>query len=419
MSVTPLHFAASPSVRQDSAVVSGVIGLYQRDYGMKLQWSAGLALLLYLILVGGTALILLIAEFLGFKLFTFDPLALKPRDIEFVIIENPPAKPRDPNTKRRSDKASRAGGQKTKAPQAETHRKAGAPKKPAKAAAPSPAPRKATPQPKPAPKAVTKPTQRPVPTPNPTPSPKPVPTPPKSQSIANTVAPPMPKLPKPSPVRSQQPVLPPSPVAPTIKMPSIAPPKVAMATGPIASASSGSRNGSTSASGGGASGGPRPSLIGGSTGIGSAGRGSSGSGSSGSSGSVGGNGGNSSYNQSGSAGGGGGRPGIDALPEPDYGAYMAELQRRIKRNWRPPTAQEDKRVVVLFKIGRDGHLISTSIVTSSGFSEADGAALAAVKLSAPFRPLPAGHKDNDLAVQFTFDYNVFKGGGGGSSRYYR
>lgn len=121
-------------------------------------------------------------------------------------------------------------------------------------------------------------------------------------------------------------------------------------------------------------------------------------------------------NQYGSPGGGGGAPGVDALPEPDYGAYMAELQRRIKRNWNPPSAQEDKRVVVLFRIGKDGRLLSISLQESSGYSEADQAAMNAVRLSAPFRPLPLGHRGSDLPVQFTFDYNVLKGGGMASFR---
>jgi TonB family protein len=120
--------------------------------------------------------------------------------------------------------------------------------------------------------------------------------------------------------------------------------------------------------------------------------------------------------QVGSPGGGGGRPGVDALAAPDYGAYMAELQRRIKRNWRPPSAQEDKRVVVRFTIGRDGRLMTLALQRSSGYSEADQAALSAIKLSAPFRPLPAGHREDDLPIEFTFDYNVYRSGGGLSFR---
>ena len=68
----------------------------------------------------------------------------------------------------------------------------------------------------------------------------------------------------------------------------------------------------------------------------------------------------------GNPGGGGGAPGIDALREPDFGPYMRELQRRIKLNWDPPKGNESKRVVLLFKIARDGRLLSCKVQKSSG-----------------------------------------------------
>jgi TonB family protein len=52
---------------------------------------------------------------------------------------------------------------------------------------------------------------------------------------------------------------------------------------------------------------------------------------------------------------------------------------------------------------------------SSGLAIADQAALKAVENAAPFRPLPAGAQD-DVDIQFTFDYNVFAGGGRGVMR---
>ncbi len=111
-------------------------------------------------------------------------------------------------------------------------------------------------------------------------------------------------------------------------------------------------------------------------------------------------------------GGGSGRPGIDAIKEPDFGPYMRDLQRRIKLNWTPPKGNESKQVVLLFKIAKNGQLLSCRVFKSSGFPAADQAALNAVKLSAPFRPLPVDYKGNNIEIQFTFDYRVF----GGSSR---
>jgi len=93
----------------------------------------------------------------------------------------------------------------------------------------------------------------------------------------------------------------------------------------------------------------------------------------------------------------------------DFGPYMADMQRRIKRAWFPPKGNESKRVVVQFKISNDGHMSDLSIEHSSGLAIADQAALKAVENAAPFGPPPGPIKD---PIQFTFDYNVFFGAGG-------
>lgn len=101
-----------------------------------------------------------------------------------------------------------------------------------------------------------------------------------------------------------------------------------------------------------------------------------------------------------------GTPGIDAIKEPDFGPYRAELQRRIKRNWYPPRGNESKKVVLLFKVSRDGRLLSLNVQRSSGDPETDNAALQAVKLSSPFRPLPPEYRENAINIEFSFDYSV-------------
>jgi TonB family protein len=108
-------------------------------------------------------------------------------------------------------------------------------------------------------------------------------------------------------------------------------------------------------------------------------------------------------------------PSVAAQADVDFGPYMADLQRRIKRAWFPPKGNESKRVVVVFKIHKMGELSNLRLERSSGVAIADQAALKAVENAAPFRPLPAGASD-DVDIQFTFDYNVFSGGGGGVFR---
>lgn len=111
----------------------------------------------------------------------------------------------------------------------------------------------------------------------------------------------------------------------------------------------------------------------------------------------------------------GGRPSVAAQADVDFGPYMADLQRRIKRAWFPPKGNESKRVVVVFKVHRGGELSHLRLDRGSGVAIADQAALKAVENAAPFRPLPAGAPD-DVDIQFTFDYNVFSGGGRGTFR---
>ena len=121
--------------------------------------------------------------------------------------------------------------------------------------------------------------------------------------------------------------------------------------------------------------------------------------------------GGSGSGSAGNPGGGGGAPGIDSIREPDFGPYMRELQRRIKMNWDPPKGNESKRVVLLFKIAKDGRLLSVRVFKSSGIPNSDRAALNAVQLTAPFRPLPGDFKGSSIDIQFTIDYNVFGASG--------
>lgn len=93
--------------------------------------------------------------------------------------------------------------------------------------------------------------------------------------------------------------------------------------------------------------------------------------------------------------------------EVDFTSYMRELQLRLKANWNPPSVYQGRRVILLFKVAKDGALISSSIYRSSGDKDMDTAALNAVKASSPFRPLPLEFKGESIDIQFKFDYNVF------------
>ena len=340
-------------------------------------------------------LVSIILALAGIHLFEFGKL--KPpinKDIEFVLVDTP-GTPRDPHTKNRANINSRSGG--INDPKRKVSLPSPAPKKQSKpSAAASNANKIIKKQQQQArQQAQTKNTQQQQKTQTQ-----------KTSQQPSAVNKPSPAKPAPPTARpSTNPVSAPAPVAKpstpfAVPVPSSAPVGKTLSTGPVGGTSSGTglpkQGGSGTSSGSGAYA-PKASLSpssGGSTG--SLGRGSSGGGS----GSM------------GNPGGGGGAPGIDALREPDFGPYMNELQRRIKANWDPPKGNESKTVVLLFKIAKDGRLLSCRVSKSSGLPTADQAALKAVELTAPFRPLPADFKGQNIDIQFTFDYRVF-----GASRY--
>lgn len=99
---------------------------------------------------------------------------------------------------------------------------------------------------------------------------------------------------------------------------------------------------------------------------------------------------------------------VQMQQDADFSNYMADLQRKIKKQWYPPKGYESKRVVIGFKIHSDGKMTNLKLDRPSGTVEADNAALRAAEMASPFRPLPPGAPD-DVDIQFTFDYNVFMG----------
>lgn len=377
--------------------------------GLTLKKSFWISVLLHPSAVGVVWLITLILMLLGFNMHLFDKPKPKMNDIEFVLVDKEDT-PINKNTPYRADRNSRAGGHH------DPTRKVSMPSTPS-----APAAKPSTP----APAAKSKPAQAPKQTPKPQPVKKAEPVKnPLQNLIPKQIAKPTPKPQQTQAPTAPKAVAPAKPNPPTAR-PSIKPPNTPKpvakpssafqvpvpkggtagghyATGPISGSGKLAHGGSTSGGSGSSSAGrytPAPVLA--PTGGGS---------SSGSKLAKGGGGGGGSYGNPG-PGNPNGRPGIDAIREPDFGPYMRELQRRIKMNWNPPKGNESKRVVLLFKIAKDGRLLSCSVFKSSGLPSADSAAINAVKLTAPFKPLPAEFKGQSIDIQFTFDYNVFGASG--------
>ena len=371
--------------------------LYQKkEEGVSFKNSVFLSVILHPASVGAAWLLVVILALLGIHFDVLSKPQTPQRDIEFVLVNNPEAQPINKNTKNRADRNTRAGGKHdpTK-PEIEPSPAPGAPSK-----AVVQQPKKVTPQQKPQVQ-----TQKPQPKQQPQPVAKPVEKPvvkPQEQSAPKHVTPqPVPPAPRLAPSVSEPKVVEVPKSAIQIPVPKTTAPKLAGSYGgPVTGTKSGVGTTATSSTGSSGSR-PAPSFTpsSASSTSGSAGRFSSGQYGNGQAGNP-------------SPGNPNGRPGIDAIKEPDFGPYMRELQRRIKMNWDPPKGNESKRVVLMFKIARDGRLLSCRVSRSSGVQAADRAAISAVELTAPFKPLPPEFKGQSVDIQFTFDYNVF-----GASRY--
>jgi outer membrane biosynthesis protein TonB len=94
-------------------------------------------------------------------------------------------------------------------------------------------------------------------------------------------------------------------------------------------------------------------------------------------------------------------------------AYRAYLERAIQQRWQiPPEANLLEKQVALtieFEIGRDGRLLSIRPLDTTGVGVLDRAALRAIQLAAPFRPLPSIFETPSQIFLDTFEYNPPKG----------
>ena len=98
---------------------------------------------------------------------------------------------------------------------------------------------------------------------------------------------------------------------------------------------------------------------------------------------------------------------VAARKEVNYSAYMADIERRITQAWKMIDRVEDNKVIVLFRVAKNGSLITSSLRTiSSTNSEAEASARQAIFDASPgFRPLPPG-APSSIPIEFTFTNNL-------------
>ncbi len=95
----------------------------------------------------------------------------------------------------------------------------------------------------------------------------------------------------------------------------------------------------------------------------------------------------------------------------DFGPYLARVVYNVRRNWYsmiPVAAKlgQKGRVAIVFEILKDGSVPQLRLIAGSGSDPLDRAAVASIRASNPFPPLPNEFTGEHLVLQFTFLYNM-------------
>ncbi len=85
------------------------------------------------------------------------------------------------------------------------------------------------------------------------------------------------------------------------------------------------------------------------------------------------------------------------------------MQRKIAEHWDPVYGEFEKRggrrVVVFFKVLREGDIVDLRVEKSSGKELLDKSALTAIMKANPLPPLPHEFDGSELRVHFGFEYS--------------
>ncbi|MDR2436858.1 MAG: TonB family protein [Endomicrobium sp.] len=87
-----------------------------------------------------------------------------------------------------------------------------------------------------------------------------------------------------------------------------------------------------------------------------------------------------------------------------YPYYISQVRRKIATQWRWAESCGNLRVLIYFKINRDGSVSNISVKESSGNEDYNRNALDTIRRVSPFAELPEGYEGDSLGVFFEFKY---------------
>jgi TonB family protein len=93
-----------------------------------------------------------------------------------------------------------------------------------------------------------------------------------------------------------------------------------------------------------------------------------------------------------------------------YSSYAGLIKSRLMQHWRYPLEARENlmegRLQMIFRLDRQGQLLSAGIVTASGFDILDQEALRAIRAAAPYPPFPGSVTVSKLNIKADFDYRL-------------
>lgn len=96
-------------------------------------------------------------------------------------------------------------------------------------------------------------------------------------------------------------------------------------------------------------------------------------------------------------------PGNNKNTDQAINNYVQDVKSTILNNWKAPGGLSNYSSVVVFRVARDGRLLNFKLLQSAGNKMVDTTSIEAIKLSAPFKPLPDNYENDYVDIQFNFD----------------
>jgi TonB family protein len=87
-----------------------------------------------------------------------------------------------------------------------------------------------------------------------------------------------------------------------------------------------------------------------------------------------------------------------------YPYYISQVRRKVATQWRWAESYGNLRVLLYFKINRDGSVNDIFVKESSGNEDYNRNALDTIRRASPFSELPEGYEGDSLGVFFEFKY---------------